>query len=103
AVLEDVVFGVDLDAFEVRVQYEVDDTRDGVGAVHSRGAAREDVHALDQSGGDLIDVREVTTVALARAQAATVDEHQGALRSQTAQVDGRGAVGAVGHGRVLTS
>ena len=56
AVLVDRVLGVDLHAFEVMLHDEVDDAGHGVSAVNGRGAAGQDVDALNQRGGDEVQV-----------------------------------------------
>jgi len=79
----------------MRVQDEVHHARNRVRAVHRGRTAGEHVDALDQCCGDLVDVREVATVTGAWAETAPVDQHQGALGTQAAQVDLGGTVGAV--------
>ena len=56
-VLGEAVLGVDLHALEVVLHDEVHDAGDGVRAVDRRGAARHHVHAVDQGGGDQVQVR----------------------------------------------
>src|SRR5690606_22484487 len=48
--------GVEVEALELAVEHEVDDTAHGVGAVGSRGAAGDHVHAAHQRGGEGVDV-----------------------------------------------
>src|SRR5690606_36426319 len=95
------VGGVDLDAFEVVLQDEVDHAGDGVSAVHGRGAAGDGVDALDQGQRDGVGVDHAFEVE--RHHAAAVDQHQRTVGAQAAQVDGRAAartvVGGRTHGR----
>src|ERR1700685_1657731 len=93
------VIRVDLDAFVVRVEYEVDHARDRVRAVHGGGAAGEYVNAFDEGGRDLTDVCGVgvaagDTAGAAGIHAHAVDQHEGALRAEVAQTDGGRAHGA---------
>src|SRR5690606_22045567 len=81
-------------AFEVGIEHEVDDARHRVGAVHGGGATGQHVDALDQSGGDLVEVTGLGADA-ARRQAVAVDQHQGAVGAQAAKVGGRVARGRV--------
>ncbi|EEF25216.1 conserved hypothetical protein, partial [Ricinus communis] len=68
---------------------EVDDAGDGIRAVHGGRTARHRLHALDQRRGNRVDVgREVRA---GDGEAAAVDEHQVARRSQVAQVQRRRA------------
>src|SRR6185437_8382613 len=86
-VLADLV--VDLDAFEVLLQHEVDDAGDGVRSVYGGRAAGEHVDALDQLQRDLVEVRRGggnRGVGVALTQPASIDQHQGALRAQATEV-----------------
>jgi hypothetical protein len=73
-------------ALELLVDDEVDKTGDSVGAVHRGGAAGENVDALDQRGWDVVEVRCIGASGVARRQALTVQQHQGADRAQVTQV-----------------
>ena len=95
------VVGAELHAFKVVVELEVHDARDRVRAVHRRRAAGQDVDGLDELGRDLVDVRRAVAARVAGAEAPAVDQHQGALRTEVAQVDLRRAVRAVGKRRTL--
>ena len=101
-VIEEAVLGVHADAFELRVHHEVDDARDGVRAVDRRSAAGQHVDAVDGESGDEVDVGD-RRARIARHQAAAVDQHEGAPRAEAAQVDRRGAGGAVRDVRALGS
>ena len=77
--------GVDLEPFEILAQDVVDDAGDGVRAVNRRTAAGDDLDVLDQQAGndggvDAEAARGRTDVT------ATVNEGQGAARTQRAQV-----------------
>ncbi len=76
--------GVHFDAFEVILQDEVHDAGHGVGAVHGRSAARDRLDALDGGRGDRVGVDNQRGVR--RLCAAPVDEHERAVRADTAQV-----------------
>ena len=78
----------------------VDDAGDGVGAIHGRGAVREDFHALDGGGRNRVDVDEHGLEAGRRAierQAAAIEQHQRALRAHAAQIGLRTAIGPREH------
>ena len=90
------IAGGNLEAVEVLAQDDVDDARDGVGAVHGRGAVLEDFDTLDRRHGDRVDVDEVGGDAFgerADRDAAAVDQHQRRVGAEAAQADGDGAVG----------
>jgi len=94
AVVVEAVVAVDLDAFVVGIEHEVDDACDGVCAVNRRGTAGEHIHALDQRRGDLVDVGRVGIAAGDTARAAGIEtlavhQHQGAHRAEIAQAHGR--------------
>ena len=97
ALLRDVVLAVELDAREAALEDEVDDARDGVGTVHRRLAAGDDVDALDERRGNGVQIHRLGDVE--RDVAAAVDHHQGALRAEAAQVDGGNAAARVVRGR----
>ncbi|KAG0751643.1 hypothetical protein G6F24_014148 [Rhizopus arrhizus] len=63
---------------------DVDHAGDGVGAVDRRGAVGQHFNALDHRGRD---GSQVGVAAGADAHALAVQQHQGALRAQAAQVD----------------
>ena len=97
--LVDAVVRIEPYTFEMVVHDEVDDTRDGVGAVGRRCTASQDIDAIHQRRRDLIEVwrggrilRRVTGH-----ETAAVDQNQGAVRAEAAQRNGRFARGAVGH------
>ena len=50
------VLRVDLHALEVALRLDVDHTGDRIRPVHRRGAAGDDVHLLNESARDRIDV-----------------------------------------------
>ena len=94
--LIEAILAVDFHALEIPAQNEVDDTRDGIRSVHGRGAARDHVDALDHCGWNLIQISRrirVERVRIAVTEALAVNEYQGALGTQTAQVNGRDAAG----------
>ena len=98
AVLIGPVLGVDLQAFEVALHDEVDDAGDGVRAIGRRGAAGQHFHPLDQLGRDLVEVGRgvgIAGVGIADPQPPAVDQDQGTLLAQTAQV-GRGDAARTG-------
>ncbi len=101
AVLVDhAVVGVDLEAFEITAQLEVQHARHGVGAVDRRGAAGDDLDVLDQKARDGVDVHRQVAL-LGADMPAAVNEHQGATRAQRAQVgEGQTAVVQVRTGGV---
>src|SRR5690606_25150112 len=85
---------VELEALEVVLHDEVDDAGHGARAVGRGPAARAQLHLLHECPRDLVDVggeRE----RVAEAHAMAVDQHQRAVRSQAAQVQGGGAGRAV--------
>ncbi len=97
-VLVHAVLSIEPHAFELVVHDEVDDARDGIGAVYGGRAARQHFDALDQRGRYLIQVRRSGAVLrrIARHQPAAVDQHQRALRAEIAQIDSRRTGRAVG-------
>ena len=99
-VLVHAIVGIDPQAFELGVHHEVDNAGDGIGTVGGRGTAGQHVNALDHRRRNEVKIggraRHV-----ARHQAAAVDQHQGTLRAETAQIDGGGAGGTVRQGRRL--
>ena len=99
-VLVDRVRAVDFDALEVLAHDEVDDACQRVRAVHGRGAAGQDFHVIDESGGDVVEVgRGVFHVA--RHQAGAVYKNQRAHRTQASQVRVRSSGRTIRHGAAL--
>ena len=91
------IFRGELHALVFVVQDEVDDTAHRVGAVGRRGAAGENLHALDQFCRDEVQVDGRRSArGAARLHAPPVDQHDRALRTESAQVDRRNAVRAIG-------
>ncbi|MNS26279.1 hypothetical protein D3C72_581980 [compost metagenome] len=72
-------------AVEVSPKDDVDHAADGVGAIEGGGSVEENVHAFDGGGRNGRDVGEITPAARA-GHAAAVDQHQGGVRPETAQV-----------------
>ena len=100
------VVSVKLHAFVVRIEHEVDDTRDCIGTVNCGGATGEHIDALDKLRRDLVQVGRVGKAAwtgdparAARIHAPVVDQHQGALRAEIAHTDRIDADGADGVAR----
>ena len=71
---------------------DVDDAADGVRSVDGRGPVLEHLDPLDDGGGNGVEVDGGVGPGPARHEAAAVDQHQGALGSEPAQVDAGGAV-----------
>src|SRR5690606_11004275 len=80
------------DAFEIGVQNEVGHAGDGVGAVSRGRAARDGLHRADHRIGEQVDIHSVE--AAGGYYTTAVQQHQGALRADTAQVQVTGAAGA---------
>src|SRR6266536_1327644 len=79
-------------------QEEVDHTRDGVGSVHSRGAILKDVHVIDHRKRYQVNVRASAKAGDAQRAISDpfpIDQNQGFLRQETAQVKLNSAVTAV--------
>ena len=95
-VLVEGILRIEAEAFEIRVEDEVDDAGHGIGAIHRRGAAGQHVDAIDERRRDHVDVGggggRVT-----RDETATVDQHEVTLGAEAAKVDRRRAGGAVRH------
>ena len=70
---------------EVPPKDDVDHAADGIGAIKGGGAVEQHIHAFDGSGRNGRDVGEITPAARA-GHAAAVDQHQGGVRTETAQV-----------------
>src|SRR4029077_15149135 len=80
----------DLQAAEFVDQEEVDHARDRVGAVHSRGAILQDVNVIDHGEGYQVDVRPSAKPGNAQRAIGdpfAIDQDQGLLRQQAAQVE----------------
>ena len=90
AVAVEAVVGFDLNALEAVVHDEVHHARHGIGAVHRGRAAGEHVDPADQRHGNLVQVGCHVARAACRHPSA-VYQHQGATRTQVAQVDRRDA------------
>ena len=87
---------VQLDALEVVNHQEVDHTGDRIRPVGGRGAAGQHLNVLDQRARNLIDIGTDSPLQRrAGRQAPAVDQYQGPFRAQVAQIQGRGAGGAV--------
>ena len=78
---------IDRGAFEVVLENEVDDTADGVGTVHGRRTARNDLDALDCRRGNRVGVDHHGGID--RHGATTVDQHEVTVRTEAAQTDRR--------------
>ena len=89
-VVVEIIVAVELDAFEILLQDEVDDARDRVRPVDRRGAAGQHVDPLEQRRRDDADV-----LAVLRAEALAVDQDQSALEPEAAQLDALATVGVV--------
>ncbi len=94
--LGDAVLHIDLHTLKILLHDEVRDAADGVGAVHRRGAARDDLDAVDHCCRDGVDVGHHQGVD--RGRAVTVDQHQAAVGAEAAQRDGGDADGVDGRG-----
>ena len=86
----EIVIGVELQPFEIFLQDEVDHARDRVRSIDRRGTAGQHVDALQQRCRD-----DARVLAVLRAQALAVDQHQRALEAQAAQLDALAPVGIV--------
>ena len=102
AFIADAVESADLEALEIILHHEVDDTGHRVRTIDRRCTAGHDLDARHQRGRDQVQVDHAV---LRRADdAAAVLQHQRAHGAQTAQVDGRRQVARVrlgtlpGHG-----
>src|SRR5207253_5517598 len=89
-VVVEAVVVVDLQPLEAVVHDEVDDARDGIGPVHSRGTTGQHFNALDQRCRNLVQVCGVRGIAAgrwtARRKPASVQQHEVAGRPEAAQV-----------------
>ena len=94
---------IQLDALEVINHQEVDHAGDRIRPVGGRGAAGQHLNALDQRAWNLVDIgADPALQRRAGRQAPAVDQHQGAIRAQVAQIQGSGAGGAIRLAGVLT-
>ncbi|MNI60636.1 hypothetical protein D3C73_1158650 [compost metagenome] len=75
-------------AVEVPPQDDVDHAADGVSAIERRGPVEQDIHAFDSRRRDGRDVGEIAPSAGA-GHTAAVDQHQGGVRAEAAQVHPR--------------
>jgi hypothetical protein len=85
-VIRDAVLARDFHTLIVVLEDEVHDAGHGVRTVHGRGAAGDDVHALDEAGRDGADVDNAR--GRRSGNALTVDEDQGTIRADAAKVEG---------------
>ena len=100
-VLIKAVIAVKPHAAEAGVHDEVDDARNRVRAIGRRGAAGQHFDALHDRRRDDVDIGRTARRRRTRSQAATIDQHQGALGTKAAKIDRGGAIGAVRNGRIL--
>src|SRR5262249_8954767 len=91
---------VELDAFEIAFELEVDYARHRIRAVHGRGAAGDHFHAVDRGSGDAVQIDCERCVERLRAPA--VYQHETAIGPEPAQVEGR-RPRAVGRARLNVS
>ena len=82
------VVDVEIEAFGISLRDDVDDAGDGVRAIDGGGAALQDLHSLDGIDGNEVDIGGVLGL-----EAPAVQEYQGVLRADAAQVQGGGADG----------
>ena len=78
---------VDIRAFEVVLQNEIDYAADGVGAVYGRGTPRDHLDARDCGRRNRIRVDDHRRID--RHRALTVDENEVSIRTEAAQADRR--------------
>ena len=82
---------IELQALEVLLQDEVHHPRDRIRPVNGRGAPGENLDSLDQRQGNLIEVgrkRSDLCIRGTDTEAAPVDQHQRAVRTDSAQICG---------------
>ena len=95
------ILSVELEAFEIRIDDEVDNASHSVGTVHRGSTARKHVNTLEHGGRDYVDVssrrRRVT-----RDETTAVDENERPLGAETAKVQSGRTRRAVGDVRALT-
>ena len=86
----------ELDALEVIVELEIDDAGNRIRAVDGGRAAGQHIDAIDQRRGNDVDVGTVITLRtrVAIAQSIAVDQDQGALGIEAAQIHRRRGAGA---------
>ena len=92
------ILPAELNAFEVILHDEVDDTGDRVGAVHRRRTAGDDFRTLDERGGNRVEVGDL--FGTEDGVTATVDQSQAARGAESPEVGVRGAGGRAGGNRV---
>ncbi len=74
----------DLNSLEIVLESEVDHAGYGVRAIHSRSTAGDHIDAVDQGHRNQVEVDR--SIGVGRHQALPVEQHQGALGSESAQV-----------------
>ena len=82
---------VDDRAVERFLEDEVDHAGHRIGAVHGRGAAGEHFDSIDHAERDVADVGEIAAAIERQREvgnAAAVDQHQGVIGAEAAQIDG---------------
>ena len=84
--IRNAVLAGDFHPLVIVLEDEVDDAGHGVRTVHRRGAAGDDVDALDEAGRDGADVDDARGRRSRNALA--VDEDQGTIRADAAKVEG---------------
>ena len=86
------------------LQDEVDDAGHRIRSVDRRGAAGQHFHPVDHAQRDIADVGEVAAAVERKREvgdATAIDQHQGVVGAQAAQVDRLRARGGLGAGGVL--
>jgi hypothetical protein len=81
-VLGEAVLPIDLDAFEVLLENEIDDAGDGIGAIGGGRATRHHIDPLDQRHRYLVDIgRDILIggAGVTGTEPAPVDQHERAL------------------------
>src|SRR6202043_505618 len=104
-VLAEAVLPIDLNAFEVLLENEIDDACDGIGAIGGRRSTRHYIDPLDQRHRYLVYIgRDILIggAGVTSAEPAPVDQHERALRTQAAQVHRREASGRRQRARRVT-
>src|SRR5690606_34931317 len=98
ALLGEAILATHDNTVEVVAQVEVGHAGKGVRTVHRRGAAGDDIDAVEQEGRNGVEVGDLRRIE--EHVAAAVDQHQVPLRAQAAQVEGGDAAArVVGEGR----
>src|ERR1700679_1211900 len=80
---------IDLNALEILLHDEVDDTRNRIRSVCGRRAASYDLNPIDHRHGDLVEIRggiRIGGVRVPDPEPSSVDKYQRALRPKTAQI-----------------